>query len=177
MSDITAASSTDSMNGDARIGLHEGSIGLPAGYEDRTSNIFIPADLQHQPNLSIARDWLQEGEALPAYVERQIALLKARLSSHKLLARAPERLGLHEPALAGERIEAQYKNGVQTIRQRQAAFLIGPRRALILTAASARPFDERFEVLWRGWLDSFAPPAAAASDNAGAGPGAAPSAP
>lgn len=171
MSDITAASSTGN---DARIGIHEGSIGLPAGYEDRTSNIFIPADLQHQPNLSIARDWLQEGETLPAYVERQIALLKARLASHKLLARAPERLGLHEPALAGERIEAQYKNGAQTIRQRQAAFLIAPRRALILTAATARPFDERFEALWRGWLDSFAPPAA---DRASADPGAAPSAP
>lgn len=164
MSDITAASSTGSH---ARIGIHEGSIGLPAGYEDRTSNIFTPADLQNQPNLSIARDWLADGEDLPAYVERQIALLKARLAGHKLLVRAPERLGLHDPALAGERIEAQYKNGAQTIRQRQAAFLIGPRRALILSAASARPFDARFETLWRGWLDSFAPPATDAAIPAG----------
>lgn len=174
MSDITATSSKDSMDSSARIGIHEGSIGLPAGYEDRTSNIFTPADLQNQPNLSIARDWLAEGEDLPAYVERQIALLKARLASHKLLARAPERLGLHEPAMAGERIEAQYKNGAQTIRQRQAAFLIGPRRALILSAATARPFDERFETLWRGWLDSFSPPAA---DPASAAGGAGPTAP
>ncbi|NHZ92683.1 DUF1795 domain-containing protein [Massilia sp. CCM 8733] len=157
MSDTTAASSS------ARIGIHEGSIGLPAGYEDRSSNIFIPANLQTQPNLSIARDWLAEGEDLPAYVERQIALLKARLASHKLLARAPERLGLHDPAMQGERIEAQYKNGAQTIRQRQAAFLIGPRRALIFSAASARPFDQEFETLWRTWLDSFAPPAAASA--------------
>ncbi|NHZ39905.1 DUF1795 domain-containing protein [Massilia aquatica] len=156
MSDTTAASSSGS---NARIGIHEGSIGLPAGYEDRTSNIFIPANLQTQPNLSIARDWLAEGEDLAAYVERQIALLKSRLASHKLLARAPERLGLHDPAMQGERIEAQYKNGAQTIRQRQAAFVIGPRRALILTAASARAFDQEFETLWRAWLDSFAPPA------------------
>ncbi|NHZ97787.1 DUF1795 domain-containing protein [Massilia sp. CCM 8734] len=164
MSDTTAASSTD---GNARIGIHEGSIGLPAGYEDRTSNIFTPANLQNQPNLSIARDWLAEGEDLAAYVDRQIALLKARLASHKLLARAPERLGRHDPALAGERIEAQYKNGAQTIRQRQAAFLIGPRRALILSAATARPFDQDFDTLWRGWLDSFAPPADDAASAAG----------
>jgi hypothetical protein len=158
MSDITVASSTDNS---ARIVIHEGSIGLPAGYEDRTSNMFVPADLKNQPNLSVARDWLAEGEDLSAYVDRQIALLKARMANHKLLARAPERLGLHEPAMGGERIEAQYKNGAQTIRQRQAAFLIGPKRALIFSAATARPFDDHFETLWRAWLDSFTPPASA----------------
>lgn len=161
MSDNTAAISTPPLS---RVGIHEGSIGLPPGFEDRTTNIFVPSDLQNQPNLSIARDWLAEGETLAAYVDRQLGLLKGRLSSHKLLARTEERLGLHEPALSGERIEAQYKNGAQTIRQRQAAFLIGPQRALILTAATARPFDERFDTLWRGWLDSFALPGSDAPD-------------
>ncbi|MCE3607367.1 DUF1795 domain-containing protein [Massilia sp. P8910] len=154
MSENTAANSTDPA---PRVGIHEGSIGLPPGYQDNTTNLFVPADLQNQPNLSIARDWLADGETLATYVDRQLALLKARLSSHKLLDRAQERLGAHQPEMLGERIEAQYKNGAQTIRQRQAAFLIGPKRALILTAATARPFDERFETLWRNWLDSFAP--------------------
>ncbi len=159
MTDTTTAA--DDARPFERIGLHEGSIGLPPGFEDRSANIFVPADTQNQPNLSVARDWLGEGETLPAYVDRQLAQLKARLPSHKLLARAPERLGRHEPALAGERIEAQYKNGVQTVRQRQAAFLVAPRRVLIVTAASARPLDERFDILWRAWLDSFAPPTSA----------------
>ena len=138
-----------------RIGLHEGSIALPVGFEDRSANIFVPADTQTQPNLSIARDWLADGETLSAYVDRQLTLLKARLPGHKLVARAGERLGLEEPACLGERIEAHYKNGAQMVRQRQAAFLIAPRRALILTAASPRALDAAFEALWRGWLDSF----------------------
>lgn len=149
-----------------RIGLHEGSIGLPAGFEDRTTNIFVPANIQHQPNLSIARDWMLEGESLEDYVTRQATILKARLAGHKLLGRTHERLGSGESPLIGERIEAQYKNGAQVVRQRQAAFVVAPRRALILTAATPRAFDEAFEALWRGWLDSFDPaPVPPASDS------------
>lgn len=157
---MTATSS----NAFERLGLHEGSIGLPPGFEDRTANILVPADPQNQPNLSIARDWLAPGETLTAYVDRQLQVLKSRLPSHKLLVRVADRLGQDEGGLNGERIEAQYKNGAQTVRQRQAAFLVAPGRALILTAASPRPFDAGFETLWRGWLDSFvqAPPAPAA---------------
>ncbi|MES2739951.1 MAG: DUF1795 domain-containing protein [Pseudomonadota bacterium] len=153
MTDTTTAS--DGARPFERIGLHEGSIGLPPGFDDRSTNIFVPADTQNQPNLSVARDWLAQGEALPAYIDRQLAQLKARLPSHKLVARTAERLGRQEPALTGERIEAQYKNGAHTVRQRQAAFLIAPGRVLILTAASPRTFDQRFEDLWRAWLDSF----------------------
>jgi hypothetical protein len=139
-----------------RIGMHEGSVGLPPGFEDRTTNLFVPTDPQNQPNLSIARDWLAPGETLAAYVDRQLGMLKARMPGHKLLARSAERLGAHEPALVGERIEAQYKNGAQTIRQRQAAFEIADGRALVFTAATPRAFDAEFDTLWRAWLDSFA---------------------
>lgn len=44
---------TDSEN---RIRIHEGSIVLPNGFEDRTTNLFVPADTAAQPNLSVARD-------------------------------------------------------------------------------------------------------------------------
>lgn len=152
--------------GPTRVGIHEGSVGLPAGFEDRTTNLFVPADLHSQPNLSIARDWLAPDETLAAYVDRQLGILKARMSGHKLLARAHERLGLQEPALVGERIDSQYKNGAQVIRQRQAAFEVGKSRVLVFTAATPKSFDERFEASWRVWLDSFQPaaPAAAAND-------------
>jgi hypothetical protein len=145
--------------GPARVGLHEGSVGLPAGFDDRTTNVFVPADPQNQPNLSIARDRLGEGETLADYVDRQLGMLKARMPGHKLLGRTDERLGLHEPPLVGERIDAQYRNGAQVIRQRQAAFDIGNGRALVFTAATPRAPDERFETLWRTWLDSFQPAA------------------
>jgi hypothetical protein len=41
------------------------------------------------------------------------------------------------------------------VRQRQAVFLVAPKRALIFTATSPRNFDEQFEALWRSWLESF----------------------
>jgi hypothetical protein len=151
----------------ARIGMHEGSVRMPEGFEDRTTNLFVPADPQHQPNLSIARDWFAPGETLAAYVDRQLGMLKSRMPGHKLLGRVDERLGLHEPALVGERIEAQYKNGAQVIRQRQAAFDIGQGRALVFTAATPRAFDERFDALWREWLDSFQPAAPQVQAQAG----------
>lgn len=142
-----------------RIGMQEGSIGLPHGFEDRTANIFVPSDAQNQPNLSIARDWLAANETLSTYVDRQLQVLKTRLPNHKLVARIGDQLGQHDDGLIGERIEAHYKSGTKTVRQRQAAFLVAPNRALILTAASPRPFDDQFEMLWRHWLDSFVPTA------------------
>ena len=144
----------------ARIGIHEGTIGLPAGFEDRTTNMFVPRDPQSQPNLSIARDWFAAGETLATYVDRQLGILKARMPGHKLLDRGTEQLGSDGAALAGERIDAQYKNGAQIIRQRQAAFEVAAGRVLVLTAATPRGFDDPFERLWREWLDSFARPAA-----------------
>ena len=139
----------------ARVGMHEGSVCLPEGFEDRTANLFVPKDPQSQPNLSIARDWLVQGETLAAYVDRQLGMLKARMPGHKLLARGEERLGQQEPALLGTRIDAQYKNGAQIVRQRQAAFDIGGGRLLVFSAATPRGFDEQFEALWRSWLDSY----------------------
>lgn len=138
-----------------RIHLHEGSGALPPGFADRSANLFVPGDPQRQPNLSIARDWLERGEALAVYVERQLGMLKARLPGHKLLARDEERLGPGPRAHAGMRIDAQYRSGAQQVRQRQAAFDIGDGRVLVFSAATPGAFDEAFEALWRAWLDSF----------------------
>jgi hypothetical protein len=145
--------------------FHEGSIDLPDGFEDRTANLFVPANPQSQPNLSIARDTLKEGETLDQYITRQLGVLKSRLAGHKVLQRRSVLLGREESDLAGEQIDAQYKNGGLTVHQRQAAFLIAPQRALIFTASSPHPFDEALEHLWRQWLASFSPrPAAEPSD-------------
>ncbi|AOK57430.1 DUF1795 domain-containing protein [Burkholderia stagnalis] len=142
---------------DNRIRIHEGSITLPAGFEDRTTNVFVPADPANQPNLSVARDWLKDGETLAPYVDRQLALLKSRLQGHKLIARQAERLGPDDRALAGERIDASYRNGARLVYQRQAAFIVAPGRVLIFTASGTRTFNDEMDALWRGWLDDYRP--------------------
>ena len=159
----------------ARVVIHEGSIGLPRGFEDRTANIFVPANTQVQPNLSIARDWLREDETLSSYIDRQLGTLRSQFAGHKLIERQPCTLGQGEAALQGERIDDSYKNGKLTIYKRQAAFIVDSnptedrpgRRALILTANTARGFTDTFEALWKHWLQSYEqarPGSAGASD-------------
>jgi hypothetical protein len=151
---------TDSDN---RIRIHEGSIELPTGFEDRTTNLFVPGDTATQPNLSVARDWLKEGETLAPYIERQIALLKSRLQGLRLLGREVERLGSEADAIPGERIDTSYRSGGKTVFQRQAAFIVAPERVLIFTASSAKSFSDAFDTFWRHWLDSYERPESTAA--------------
>jgi hypothetical protein len=120
-----------------RVSFTEGSIILPAGYEDRSTNLLVPPNTAAQPNLSIARDWMRPNETLPAYVDRQTATLKAQLAGHTVLSREPVHLGV-QPSdeggpvpLQGQRIDAAYRNGKHTIHMRQAAFEVSPLRVLI----------------------------------------------
>lgn len=137
--------------------FHEGHISLPDGFEDRTTNVFVPANTEISPNLSIARDRFEAHETLKVYVTRQIGILKSRIAGHRVVQRTSVTLGQNEAALEGEQIDAEYKNGGKLIRQRQAAFLIAPQRVLIFSASSPRAFDASFESLWQGWLASFQP--------------------
>ncbi len=158
------------MNTEAAPGGHtvvftEGSIGLPFGYDDRSTNLLVPANTHTHPNLSVARDWLKRDETLESYIDRQTLSLKAQLPSHKLLARQGARLGAADAptALLGQRIDASYKNGKHTIHQRQAAFEVAPGRVLIFSAATAQGFNKDFEQLWSEWLTSYQPPPAASA--------------
>lgn len=159
-SSVPAAHSySDSMtNETTRVYFSEGSIALPPGFEDRTTNLFVPKDPAAQPNLSVARDWLKDEEALASYIDRQIGQLKAHLNSHKLRVRERAQLGVGDAALEGECIEATYRNGTRTVYQRQAAFVIAPRRALIFTASAPTSFDEAFDSFWHAWLAGYQPP-------------------
>ena len=142
-----------------RIRFHEGSIALPTGFEDRTTNLFIPDDPQRQPNLSIARDTTQPGEPLPAYVERQIGLLKKRLPGYRVVGQGDAWLGAGmDDALAGLVVDAQHKSGTTMVFQRQAVFEIAPARVLVFTLSHSRPFDADIEALWSDWLGAFRHP-------------------
>lgn len=142
--------------------IDEGSITLPPAFQDRSNNIFVVADkLDTLPNLSIARDTLQAGEDIPAYVTRQIALLKRKMAGHKVEQRAASWLGSGDEAIEGEAIQAHYRSGTTTVYQRQAAFALPsaaqPLRVLIFTASSPKPFIATFDTLWQDWLESFVP--------------------
>ena len=144
-----------------RVVFTEGSVALPPGYEDRTTNVLVPANVQVQPNLSVARDRMKSGENLSAYVDRQLALLKSQLAGHHLLGRQPARLGTADDTVPeGERIDARYRNGKLTIYQRQAAFELSPGHIVVFTAARAHGFGEEFEQLWAQWLASYRAPGA-----------------
>ncbi|RDU95215.1 DUF1795 domain-containing protein [Trinickia dinghuensis] len=142
-------------NETTRVQFSEGSIALPPGFEDRTTNLFVPKEPATQPNLSVARDWLREDETLASYIDRQLDQLKAHLNSHKLRVRQRAQLGADDAALDGECIEATYRNGTRTVYQRQAAFVIAPRRALIFTASAPASFDEAFDSFWHTWLAGY----------------------
>ncbi|WP_137940361.1 DUF1795 domain-containing protein [Chitinivorax sp. B] len=138
--------------------LHEGSIVLPAGFSDRTANVFIVLDrTASAPNLSIARDQLLDGETLTTYVDRQLGIMKSKLTGHKVDRRQVAVLGRDSQSIEGEHIDAHYKNGKVTVWQRQAAFLISPERALIFSASCAHALDATFDQLWDEWLGSFVP--------------------
>lgn len=171
------------------INFTEGRVQLPDGYEDRTTNLLVPANPQTQPNLSIARDWMKADETLTDYVDRQLGLLKSQLASHKLLGRRRIRLGappeqaqsaqevlaawppaVPEVFIEGERIDATYKSGKQTLYQRQAAFEVAALRVLVFTATSPQPLGREFDAMWNDWLASFTPATPASDVEAGPAP-------
>jgi len=136
--------------------MAEGTIAVPEGYADRTTQVLAP-ETDRLPSLTIARDRMQAGEGLDAYVERQIALMKKRYSGYTLVQRQAAVLGDGQSTIDGLYIDAiQTPNG-RRIYQRQAVFEVQPGLVLVLTAASSRPFDDVINRLWAGWLGSYAP--------------------
>lgn len=61
--------------------IQEGCFVLPETFTDRSVNIFIlEGNERTSPSLNISRDTLKPDEDLPAYIDRQIALMKKKKS-------------------------------------------------------------------------------------------------
>lgn len=133
----------------------EGRMDVPPGYREQTTNLLLPEDPQSQPTLNITRDPLQAGESLDAYVDRQLAVLEARLAGYKLHSRGPARLGPPDDACQGRCIAASYRSGKREVHQRQAVFLLDPSQALIFTVSAGRPLEVQEEQGWTDWLASY----------------------
>lgn len=148
--------------------FNEGCLDLdldPARFTDRTANILILGAPETSGfNLTISRDRLEPGEALPAYVTRQIGVMAKNIKGHKVLRRGACVLGAGEAALAGEFIDATQPTAGQTFFQRQAAFALGEPfrgRVLVFSATRKRPFDAEFDARWSALLAGFRPRAPA----------------
>ncbi|BBA36809.1 uncharacterized protein sS8_4886 [Methylocaldum marinum] len=146
--------------------FNEGCLDLdPVRFTDRTANILILGAPETSGfNLTIARDRFEPGEALPAYVTRQIGVMAKNIKGHKVLRRGACVLGAGEAALAGEFIDATQPAAGQTFFQRQAAFALGEPfrgRVLVFSATRKRPFDAEFDAHWSALLAGFRPRAPA----------------
>lgn len=62
--------------------FNEGMIAFPEGYQDRTVNVFAPPAAD-APAFNISRDALNPGEALAAYIDRQLALMAKHIKGWK----------------------------------------------------------------------------------------------
>lgn len=83
--------------------------------------------------------------------------MKKNLSQHRVLSRGTALAGIGEDAITGEQILATHRSGKTEVYQRQAGFITGPAKVLVLTLTTQRPFDEHSDQLWTAWLTSFQP--------------------
>jgi hypothetical protein len=137
--------------------LQEGSIALPQGFQDRTVNMFVlGASIPAPLSITISRDTLLPGEALKAYVDRQIKMLASKLRGYTLLGKKAVALSTTAP-IDGLQIDAYYMTDGRPFYQRQAAFLIAPGRALIFSTTAQADFSSEQNQNWMDLLASFQP--------------------
>jgi len=137
--------------------IQEGSLTLPAGFQDRSVNMFIPGVALPAPfSLTIARDNTLPGEALLDYIERQVNLIAAKLRKYQRQSTIRVELSKRVP-IAGLQVDAHYQNDGRPVYQRQAAFILAAERVLVFSATSQQPFDDSLNQLWASVLASFEP--------------------
>jgi hypothetical protein len=107
-------------------------------------------------SITISRDTLLPDEALQAYVDRQIKMLTSKLRGYTRMGNKAVSLGATAPA-AGIQIDAYYMNQGRPLYQRQAAFIISPGRALIISTTAQADFSAQQNQDWHNLLASFTP--------------------
>jgi hypothetical protein len=136
--------------------MDEGSLAIPAGYADRTVNIFVQEPMtEGLSNLQVARDTPRPRETLDDYVGRQTGLLKRKIKGLAVTSR--ESVSLAGCKGDGIEVETRYHNNGKAVYQRQCAVFLASGRVLIFTATNTVPFTAEQVVIWRRMLDSFAP--------------------
>ena len=118
--------------------FNEGMIAFPEGYQDRTVNVFAPPAAD-APAFNISRDTLNPGEALAAYIDRQLALMAKHLKGWK----------------QGEMVHASYLRDGKRIWQQQAVFNAECDNILVFTMTCTRTLGDTDCALFGDLLRSF----------------------
>ncbi|HFU2860449.1 TPA: DUF1795 domain-containing protein [Enterobacter cloacae] len=132
--------------------FNEGMIAFPEGYRDRTVNVFAPPAAD-APAFNISRDTLNSGEALAAYIDRQLALMEKHLKGWKQGERSAATLG--DGLLQGEIVHASYLRDGKRIWQQQAVFNAEGDNILVFTMTCPRTLGDTDCALFGDLLRSF----------------------
>lgn len=132
--------------------FNEGMIAFPEGYQDRTVNVFAPPAAD-APAFNISRDALNPGEALAAYIDRQLALMAKHIKGWKQGERSTATLG--DSLLQGETVHTSYLRDGKRIWQQQAVFNVDGDKILVFTMTCTRAPGDADVVLFGDLLRSF----------------------
>ncbi len=130
----------------------EGQITLPDDYQDRTVNAFTASDAT-APAFNISRDTLNEGETLPAYIDRQLTLMQKHIKGWKQTERSAAVLG--DALLQGECVHASFLRDGKRIWQQQSVFTPDGHKVLVFTMTSTSAIDDADSEQFQALLKSF----------------------
>ena len=131
--------------------FNEGMIAFPEGYQDRTVNVFAPPAAD-APAFNISRDTLNPGEALAAYIDRQLALMEKHLKGWK---QGEQCRNARRRPLQGEIVHASYLRDGKRIWQQQAVFNAEGDNILVFTMTCTRTLGDTDCALFGDLLRSF----------------------
>lgn len=130
----------------------EGRITLPDQYQDRTVNVFTLPGV-NTPAFNISRDNLNDGESLPDYIDRQLALMEKHLKGWKQTERVPVLLG--DNLLQGECVHASYLRDGKRVFQQQAVFNTSANHILVFTVSCTAILTDGDSQQFHALLASF----------------------
>lgn len=134
--------------------INEGSFHIPDATQDRSANMLV---LNHGPgglSLVITRDRLHEGEALDAFLSRQLRTLASQVKGFRQQDATP--LAVGPAGLPGLQVATSFRQDNSTVHQLQTAIVLGG-AVLVMTLSCAAPLTPAQTAYAQQLLDSFTP--------------------
>jgi hypothetical protein len=138
-----------------RCQFSEGWINLPAGYQDRTVNVFTQPAEQQAASLNITRGQLKSGQTLSLFVDEQLQVMRSNIQGWELSSR--QTIALGSRAIAAEQIAITFLVNRTRLWQQQAMCALNDGQILVFTLSKAQALSDQDQALWQQWLGSFTP--------------------
>lgn len=135
--------------------VNEGSFAVPDTAQDRSVNMLI---LNHGPGgltLAVTRDVLPQGEALEAFVLRQLRTLASQAKQFK--QGEPTAVTVGAAKLPAVQVGTSFRQNNAGIHQLQTALLLDDSKVLVLTLTCSAPLTPEQAAYAQQLLDSFTP--------------------